>query len=173
MAISAHEEPEPKPPRVVVFGGSFDPVTLGHLDVIQRAASLFDRTVVAVGRHPSREPLFSVSERVDLLRRATEDIPSVEVASFDGLIVDYCVRVGAVAIVRGVRGATDFDCELHAAHANADIRPRIDTLFFPTRVNMGFVSASLVREIASHGGDVSAYVPAVVAAALARKFHRS
>lgn len=156
--------------KVVVYGGSFDPVTIGHLDIIHRAVSLFDRAIVAVGRHPTRNPFFTVDERLDLLRRVTADIPGVEVTSFDGLLVDFCLELGADAIVRGLRAVTDFEYELQIAHANADLEPKIDTVFLPTRTNYGFISASLVREIASHGGDVSRYAPPLVCEALTRKF---
>lgn len=156
--------------KVVVYGGSFDPVTIGHLDLIHRAASLFERTVVAVGRHPTRHAFFSVEERLDLLRRVTEKIEGVEVTSFNGLLVNFCLEIGADAIVRGLRAVTDFEYELQIAHANADLEPKVDTVFLPTRTNYGFISASLVREIASHGGDVSRYAPPLVCAALAKKF---
>ncbi len=156
--------------KVVVYGGSFDPVTIGHLDLIHRAASLFDRTVVAVGRHPTRHPFFTIEERLDLLRQVTGEISGVEVTSFDGLLVNFCLGIGAHAIVRGLRAVTDFEYELQIAHANADLEPKLDTLFLPTRTNYGFISASLVREIASHGGDVSRYAPPLVCEALARKF---
>lgn len=156
--------------RVVVYAGSFDPVTNGHLDLIHRAASLFDRTVVAVGKHPTRNPCFTVNQRLKLLRSVTTGIPGVDVTAFDGLVVDFCKRLGATAIVRGLRAVTDFEYELQIAHANADLAPHVDTVFLPTRTMYGFVSASLVREIASHGGDVSRYAPALVCAALKKKF---
>ncbi len=156
--------------RVVVYAGSFDPVTNGHLDLIYRAASLFDRTVVAVGKHPTRNPCFTVNQRLALLRGVTKDIPGVDVTAFDGLVVDYCRTIGATAIVRGLRAVTDFEYELQIAHANADMAPQVDTVFLPTRTMYGFVSASLVREIASHGGDVSRYAPALVCTALKKRY---
>lgn len=165
-------QPKPAEPDeiVVVYGGSFDPVTIGHLDLIHRAATLFHRTVVALGRHPTRNPLFTVEERLELLHRVTAGIPLVEVTSFDGLLVNFCQKIGARAIVRGLRAVSDFEYELQIAHANADLHPGIDTIFLPTRTNYGFISASLVREIASHGGDVSRYAPALVCEALKKKF---
>ena len=156
--------------HLAIYAGSFDPVTAGHLDVIERAAVLFKRVVVAIGRHPSKSPLFTHEERAELLREVTKDIVNVEVASFDGLLIHYARDNKATAIVRGLRAATDFEYELQIAHANADMCPEIDTVFLPTRVQRGFISASLVREIASHGGDVSRYVPAYVATALAKKY---
>lgn len=156
--------------RLAIYAGSFDPVTFGHLDLIQRAAVLFDHVVVSIGRHPTKKPLFSTDERCDLIRQVTAGIPNVEVAEFDGLSIHYAKARNAVAMIRGLRAATDFEYELQIAHANSDMCPEIDTIFLPTRVERGFVSASLVREIASHQGDVSRYVPAPVAAALTRKF---
>lgn len=156
--------------RLAIYGGSFDPVTFGHLDLIQRGAVLFDRVCVAIGRHPTKKPLFSTDERLDLLREITRGIGNVEVDAFDGLLIHYAQARGATAMIRGLRAATDFEYELQIAHANSDMCPEIDTVFLPTRVERGFVSSSLVREIASHGGDVSRYVPAPVATALSRKF---
>jgi pantetheine-phosphate adenylyltransferase len=156
--------------RLAVYAGSFDPVTLGHLDLIERAAALFSDVVVAIGIHPTRSPLFSADERTDLLKRVAAHLKNVTVESFDGLLIDFCKARHARVIVRGLRAATDFEYELQIAHANADLAPGIDTIFLPTRTNYGFVSASLVREIASHGGDVSRYAPAVVCDALKQKF---
>jgi pantetheine-phosphate adenylyltransferase len=156
--------------RLAIYAGSFDPVTAGHLDLVHRAAALFDHVVVALGRHPSKHPLFAPAERIELLREVTKYISNVEIGEFDGLLIEYARARNATAIVRGLRAATDFEYELQIAHANADMCPDIDTIFLPTRVEKGFVSASLVREIASHGGDVSRYVPGPVAEALAKKF---
>jgi pantetheine-phosphate adenylyltransferase len=155
---------------LAVYGGSFDPVTVGHLDLIRRASQLFARTVVALGVHPTRKPLFTVEERLELLRKVTRGIAGVEVTSFEGLLIDFCRTIGSRVIVRGLRAVTDFEYELQIAHANADLAPGLETVFLPTRTLYGFVSASLVREIASHGGDVSNYAPAEVCRALARKF---
>ena len=153
-----------------VYAGSFDPVTEGHLDLIGRAASLFDDVIVAVGVHPSRRPLFTVQERVELLTEASKDIDHVRVVSFEGLLIDYCASIGARILIRGLRHTMDFEYELQIAQANADMRPEVDTVFLPTSNRYGFVTASLVREIASHGGDVSRYVPPNVRAALSEKF---
>jgi pantetheine-phosphate adenylyltransferase len=155
---------------LAVYAGSFDPVTLGHLDLIERTSRIFDEVIVAVGRHPTRKALFSFQERTALLREVTASMPNVRVDSFDGLLIHFCEKVGARVIVRGLRAATDFEYELQIAHANADMVPRVDTIFLPTRTNYGFVSASLVREIASHGGDVSRYAPPAVCVALREKF---
>jgi pantetheine-phosphate adenylyltransferase len=155
---------------LAVYAGSFDPVTNGHLDLIERAGNLFSDVVIAIGIHPTRQALFSFEERVGLLREVTKSIRNVRIESFDGLLIHYCERIGARVIVRGLRAATDFEYELQIAHANADLSPNIDTIFLPTRTNYGFVSASLVREIASHNGDVSRYAPPPVCEALRKKF---
>jgi pantetheine-phosphate adenylyltransferase len=155
---------------LAVYAGSFDPATLGHLDLIERAAALFDNVIVAIGVHPTKSPLFSADERKSLIVSIASHIPNVVVDSFDGLLIEYCASKNASVIVRGLRVTTDFEYELQIAHANADLRPNIDTIFLPTRTKHGFVSASLVREIASHGGDVSRYAPQVVCEALVKKF---
>jgi len=156
--------------QLAIYAGSFDPPTNGHLDLVRRATMLFPRVIVALGQHPTRSPLFTVEERLKLLKEVCAQLPNVEVDLFDGLVVDYAKRVGARIIVRGLRAATDFEYELQIAHANADLAPDIDTVFLPTRTNYGFISASLVREIASHGGDVSRYAPPEVCQALKQKF---
>jgi len=156
--------------RLAVYAGSFDPPTLGHLDLIERASALFSDVIVGIGRHPSRSPLFTVEERLDLVSRVSSHLPNVTVESFEGLLIQFCQRKHARIIVRGLRAATDFEYELQIAHANADLEPAVDTIFLPTRTKNGFISASLVREIASHGGDVSRYAPALVCEALTKKF---
>jgi pantetheine-phosphate adenylyltransferase len=155
---------------LALYAGSFDPPTYGHLDLVERAARLFPRVIVAVGTNPTRSPLFSVPERLELLRGICAPYPNVSVESFDGLLVDYGKRVGARVVVRGLRVGSDFEYELQIAHANADLRPEIDTVFLPTRTTYGFISASLVREIARYGGDVSRYAPGAVCEALKRKY---
>jgi pantetheine-phosphate adenylyltransferase len=158
--------------QLAIYAGSFDPPTNGHLDLVLRASKLFPRVIVAVGTHPTRSPAFTVDERLELLRSVCEPIANAEVAVFGGLLVDYAREIGARIIVRGLRAATDFEYELQIAHANADLAPDIDTVFLPTRTNYGFISASLVREIASHGGDVSRYAPHAVCEALRAKYAR-
>jgi pantetheine-phosphate adenylyltransferase len=158
--------------QLAIYAGSFDPPTNGHLDLVDRASKLFPRVVVALGQHPTRSSLFTVEERMELLKKVCAPVPNVEVALFDGLLVDYARTIDARIIVRGLRAATDFEYELQIAHANADLAPDLDTVFLPTRTNYGFISASLVREIASHGGDVSRYAPEAVCAALKAKFKR-
>jgi pantetheine-phosphate adenylyltransferase len=156
--------------RIAVYAGSFDPATLGHLDLIERASLLFENVIVAIGVHPTKNPLFTAEERRALIIEVTKHLTNVTVDHFDGLLINYCMEKGAGVIVRGLRVATDFESELQIAHANADLGPKVDTIFLPTRTNHGFVSSSLVREIASHGGDVSRYAPKAVCDALAKKF---
>ncbi|HEY3497968.1 MAG TPA: pantetheine-phosphate adenylyltransferase [Polyangiaceae bacterium] len=157
---------------LALYAGSFDPPTYGHLDLVDRAARLFPRVIVSVGTNPTRSPLFSVEERLELLSKICAPFANVTVQSFDGLLVDYAKRVGARVVVRGLRVGSDFEYELQIAHANADLRPEIDTVFLPTRTNYGFISASLVREIARYGGDVTRYTPPAVCEALTRKFQK-
>lgn len=156
--------------HLAIYAGSFDPPTNGHLDLVDRASKLFPRVIVALGHNPVRSPLFSVEERIDLLKRICTPYRNVEVRAFSGLLIHYGVSVGARVIVRGLRAGTDFEYELQIAHANGDMHPQIDTVFLPTRANYGFISASLVREIASHGGDIARYAPPPVCEALKLKF---
>jgi pantetheine-phosphate adenylyltransferase len=156
--------------RLAVYAGSFDPPTLGHLDLIERASALFSDVIVGIGKHPSRNPLFSIDERVRLVSTISSHLSNVTVEAFGGLLIDFCQQKHARVIVRGLRAATDFEYELQIAHANADLAPNVDTVFLPTRTMNGFISASLVREIASHGGDASRYAPRIVCEALAAKF---
>jgi pantetheine-phosphate adenylyltransferase len=157
--------------HIAIYAGSFDPPTYGHLDLVERASNLFPKVIVALGRHPSKTPCFTADERIALLEEICSPYPNVEVDAFDGLLIDYGTRIGARVIVRGLRAGTDFEYELQIAHANADLRPEIDTVFLPTRTNYGFISASLVREIAMHGGDISRYAPPKVCEALRRRFN--
>lgn len=145
-------------------------MTFGHLDVVKRASRLFPKLVVAVGRHPTRNPLFSMEERMQMMQDVCANIDNVQVASFDGLLADYAREIEAHIIVRGLRVGADFEYELQIAHANADLAPELETVFLPTRTGYGFISASLVRDIARHGGDVSRYAPLPVCEALSRKF---
>ena len=148
--------------------GTFDPVTNGHLDIIERASSCFDRLVVGVLENPSKAPLFSVEERVAMLKAVTSEIDRVEVASFSGLLVDFAEVRGVGTIVKGLRAISDFDYELQMAQMNHRLRG-VETFFMTTDPNWSYLSSSLVREVARFGGDVSALVPAVVAERLAEK----
>jgi pantetheine-phosphate adenylyltransferase len=158
-------------PRIAVYPGSFDPVTNGHLDVIARAVAVFDRVVVAVLGNPRKAPLLDAERRVAIVRAALDAGPAdvarrVEVATFDGLTVDFCRVRGARSIVRGLRAISDFETEIQLAHNNRVLAPDVDSVFFMTSLEQSYVSSSLVKEIALFGGDVSAMVPAAALEAL-------
>ncbi len=151
-----------------VCPGSFDPPTLGHLDVIGRAAGLFQRVTVAVLVNPDKQGMFTIDERLQLLAASTDGWPNVIIDSFSGLLVDYCRDNGITAIVKGLRAVSDFDYELQMAQMNTGLTG-VDTLFMPTSPEFSFVSSSLVKQVAVYGGDVSAYLPSIVDQALRAK----
>jgi pantetheine-phosphate adenylyltransferase len=155
--------------RTVIYPGSFDPLTNGHLDVIQRATKLFDRVIVAVARSDSKHPLFSQSERVQMVARAVKAVPHVEAEGFEGLLIEYVERRGAQAVIRGLRAVSDFEFEFQLALMNRKLNERIETIFMMPKDTYTFLSSRIVKEIASLGGDVSAFVPAHVKAALTTK----
>jgi pantetheine-phosphate adenylyltransferase len=157
---------------LAVYPGSFDPITNGHLDVLRRAVAVFDRVVVAVLENPRKTPLLATDRRVELIRASLaisgRDLAErVDVRTFDGLTVEFCRRAGAGFLVRGLRAVSDFETEMQLAHNNRILAPDVDTVFFMTSLEQGYVSSSLVKEIALFGGDVSAMVPPPVVAALA------
>ena len=160
--------------NLAVYPGSFDPITNGHVDVIRRASAVFDRLIVAVLANPRKTPLLPAEMRISVIRAALKaeglGDDRFEVASFDGLTVDFCRERGATAIVRGLRAISDFDSEMQLAHNNRVLAPEVDSVFFMTSVENGFVSSSLVKEIASFEGDVSSMVPAAAAEALRGAF---
>ena len=155
---------------VAVYPGSFDPITNGHLDIVERAASVFDSVIVAVLANPKKGPLLTVEERIEVIRAALVDHDvqdeRIEVDSFDGLTVEFAQARGATAIVRGLRAISDFETEMQLAHNNRVLAPEVDTVFFMTSVENGYVSSSLVKEIAMFGGDVSSMVPPAALTAL-------
>ena len=156
--------------RVAVFPGSFDPITNAHLDVARRAAELFDRLVIGVLNNPRKDPLFSVEERVELIRACVADLGShVTIDGFDGLTVDFARRQGAGFIVRGLRAVSDFEAELQMALTNRKLAPDVDTTFLMTALEFGYVSSTLAKEVVRFGGDVSPMVPDLVADALGRR----
>jgi pantetheine-phosphate adenylyltransferase len=156
--------------RVAVFPGSFDPMTMAHLDVARRAASLFDRLIIGVLHNPKKAPLFSVEERVAMIRTAVAEFGEhVEVSSFDGLTVEFAERNGAGFIVRGLRAVSDFEAELQMAHTNRRLERSVDTVFLMTALEFGYLSSTLAKEVAQFGGDVSGMVPGPVAEALAAR----
>lgn len=142
-----------------IYPGSFDPVTLGHMDIISRAAKVVDELIVAVLINSAKKPLFSVEERVSMLEEITRNIPNVKVKSFDGLLVEYAESEKADFIVRGLRAVTDFEYELQIAQSNHIVNPRVDTLFLTTSLEYAYLSSTIVKEIASYGGDISHFVP--------------
>ncbi len=146
----------------VVCPGSFDPVTYGHLDVLERAASGFDRLVVACLRNDGKNPLFTLDERIGLLQEVTAHLRNIEIAAFDGLLVDFCKARDIRLVVKGLRAVSDFEYELQMAQMNRNLGA-VETLFLPTSPVYSFLSSSLVKEVARFGGDISDFVPAVVA----------
>ncbi|MCX4244909.1 pantetheine-phosphate adenylyltransferase [Paraliomyxa miuraensis] len=163
---------EPRPshePIIAVYPGSFDPITVGHLDILERAVKLFDHVIVAIGQHPTKPGYFSVERRAELIRRSAEHLTNFEVSAFSGLVVDFCRERGAKAIVRGLRAVSDFEPEFQMGLANRDLDPGVETVFLIPRPDRMFVSSSLVREIAGHGGHYQRYVSPAVAQAMAER----
>jgi pantetheine-phosphate adenylyltransferase len=156
-------------PRVAVYTGTFDPVHLGHLDVIRRAGSLFDRLIVGVGDNPDKQTLFTQAERVELLRGVTADLDTVEVQAFDGLAVRFVRGAGARIMVRGLRTLSDMEYEFTMSLMNLNLDPGIETVFLMAKEEFSHVSSSLLRQIARLGGDLSKFLPPTVAEALARR----
>ena len=148
--------------KTVICPGSFDPVTLGHLDIITRASKMCDRVVVAVLVNSSKTPTFSTQERIELLNAAVGDLPNVEIVSFEGLLAEYCKTCGISTIVKGLRAVSDFEYEFQMAIANKKLNPGLETIFLTADADSTFLSSSMVREICSMGGDISNFVPACV-----------
>jgi pantetheine-phosphate adenylyltransferase len=145
----------------IVCPGSFDPITFGHLDIIERASSIFDEVVIAVMVNKTKQTLFTVEERIEMTKEVTAKFPNVKVDSWSGLLVDYCKKNDISIIGKGLRAVTDFDYELQMSQINLQLQG-VETLFLSTAPAHSFLSSSLVKEIASHGGDVSSYIPAVL-----------
>ncbi len=157
-------------PKTAIYPGTFDPITNGHIDVIHRAARLFDRVIVAVSTNPAKKPLFTVEERVALIREALLDQKNVEVDSFKGLLVEYARSRNAVAIVRGLRAISDFEYEFQMALVNRKISNGLVTVFLMPHEKYTYLNSTIVKEVASFGGDVEKFVPANVLSALKAKF---
>ncbi len=161
-------------PRIALYAGSFDPVTNGHLDVVRQAAALADRLVLAVGVHPGKSPLFPAEERLDMLAETCRPLASsgceIGTVTFDGLVVDAARKAGATILIRGLRDATDFDYEMQMAGMNGAMAPQVQTVFLPASPSVRPITATLVRQIAGMGGDVSAFVPPEVEARLKKRF---
>lgn len=158
--------------RAAIYAGTFDPITLGHLDVVQRAAKIVDRLILAVAVSSRKQPLFTLEERMALARDSLEGIANVEVDSFDGLLVDYARSRNVQLLIRGLRAFSDFEFEFQMALTNRKLAPDVETLFLMPNEDYSYVSSSTVREVAQYGGDVSRFVPEPVQDALARKFSR-
>ncbi len=157
--------------RTVIYPGSFDPLTNGHLDIIQRAARLFDRVIVAVASSESKHPLFSLKERVELARGVVSTMPNVEVDSFDGLLIHYVAKRNGHAVIRGLRAVSDFEFQL--ALMNRKLDERVETIFMMPKDTYTFLSSRIVKEIARLGGDVGQFVPDSVEAALKQRYQAS
>ena len=157
--------------KIAIYPGSFDPVTLGHLDIIERAAKIVDELVVAVLMNGSKSPLFTVTERVDMLREVTKHIGNVKVMSFSGLLVDFAKEINASIIIRGLRAITDFEYELQVAQTNHILNDKIDTVFLTSNLEYSYLSSSTVKEVASFGGDISKFVPEYVIDRIYKKYN--
>ncbi|MDK2971281.1 MAG: pantetheine-phosphate adenylyltransferase [Candidatus Sumerlaeota bacterium] len=161
--------PEEPRPRIAIYPGSFDLLTNGHLDLINRCRRLFDRVIVAIGVNPMKQPFFTIEERIAILKDATADMPNVEVAQFDELTVHFAYRRGAMVIIRGLRAMSDFEFELQLALANLKLNRHIETLFMAADPKTIYLSSGLLRDIWRHGGDVAPFVPPPVVKALKKK----
>lgn len=162
----------PTNPRIAVYPGTFDPITNGHVDLVHRAAALFEKLVVGVAESPNKRPAFPLARRVELAREVLADVHNVEVRGFDSLLADFAHTVGAGVLIRGLRAVSDFEYEFQLASMNRHLIPDVETLFLTPLEQYGFISSSLVREVSRLGGDVSGFVPPVVAAALQAEWQR-
>jgi pantetheine-phosphate adenylyltransferase len=156
--------------KIAIYPGTFDPVTNGHIDILQRALTLFDKVIVAIAINPIKEPLFTLEERVTILRKIVGDIPNAEVDAFEGLLVDYARKRNACAIVRGLRAVSDFEYEFQMALMNRRLNGNIQTFFLMTDLRWIFTSSSIIKEAAQFGGDIGEMVPAIVNQKLKEKF---
>ncbi len=154
-----------------IYPGSFDPVTYGHYDIIQRSCKIVDELIVGVLNNKAKMPLFSVEERVKMLKEVTESLPNVRIVPFDGLLVDFASRMDARLIIRGLRAITDFEYELQMSQTNHKLEPKVETMFLTTSIQYSYLSSTTVREIAAFGGDLSQFVPEAVAVELKKKMN--
>lgn len=155
---------------IALYPGSFDPVTFGHVDIIKRSARVFDKVYVAVLINSAKSPTFTIEERMEMLKECCAPFKNVEVASFDGLTVDFAKSVGATVMVRGLRAVSDFESEIQIAHTNHALMPRIETVFFATSIKWSYLSSTIVKEAARYNSDVSRFVPPCVEKKLHEKF---
>lgn len=156
--------------KTVIYPGSFDPVTLGHCDIITRSSQIFDRLIVGVLKNNAKSPLFSVQERVNMLKKVTIGLANVEIQSFDGLLIDFARRNGANVVIRGLRAITDFEYELQIAQMNRVIAPEIDTMFLTSNLKYAYLSSSTVKEVARFGGDITAFLHPDIAELVKRRY---
>jgi pantetheine-phosphate adenylyltransferase len=156
--------------KVAIYPGSFDPITYGHIDIVERSLEIFDRVIVAIAYDTTKNSLFTVKERMDIVKAIFSHVPNVLVDSFNGLLVDYVGNTNAKVIVRGLRATSDFEYEFHMASMNRSLNPRLDTLFMMTSKDYFFVSSRTIKEVARLGGAVEGLVPALVARRLQKKF---
>ena len=156
--------------KTAIYPGSFDPVTLGHYDIIERSSKIFDKLIVGVLNNSAKSPLFSVEERVNMLKDVTSHFPNVEVQSFAGLLIDFVRSNDANVIVRGLRAITDFEYELQLAQMNRIIAPEIDTLFLTTNLKYAYLSSSMAKEVAMYGGDISSFLSPEIAEKVREKY---
>ncbi len=145
--------------RTAIYPGTFDPITLGHRDIIERAVKIFDRVIVAAAKNAGKSPLFTIDERVEMIRESVRDIPRVEVDAFDSLIIDYCHKRKAIALIRGLRAISDFEYEFQMALINRKIGGDVESVFLMPKEEYTYLSSSMIKEIAAYGGDVSCFVP--------------
>ncbi len=158
--------------EIVVYAGTFDPVTNGHLDIVNRTVKLFEKLVILVVPHPEKSPLFSLEERMKFIKDATKKYKEIEIASFDGLLMNYMKGKEVKMMVRGLRAVSDFDYEFQMVQLNRKLYPKVETLFIMPGEEYFFLSSSMIKEIAAYGGDVSLFTPRIVSEALKEKFHR-
>ncbi|MBW6458682.1 MAG: pantetheine-phosphate adenylyltransferase [FCB group bacterium] len=156
--------------RIAIYPGTFDPITNGHLDIIKRAVKIFDTVIVAVSDNVMKKTLFSMSERVDMISETVRDIPNVEVDAFDSLLIDYCHKKGAAALIRGLRAVSDFEYEFQMALINRKIGKDVESVFLMPKEKYTYLSSSVIKEIAGYGGDVSCFVPENVNKRLIKKY---
>ena len=162
-----------KPPSIAIYPGSFDPITNGHLDLIQRGSRLFDKLIVSILRHDAKEPLFTVEERIEMLREVVHVYPNVEVDSFDGLLVDHASQRSATVLLRGIRAISDYEYELQMALMNRRLNPALETIFLMSNEAYSFISSRLVKEVFGLGGNISGLVPPSVEARLQRRLAKT
>ncbi len=158
--------------KIAVYAGSFDPITNGHLDILKRAASLFDHVIVGVLNNNEKNGLFTPEERVDMINDATHDLENVRVMHFNGLLVDFCDKVGAKAIIRGLRAISDYEYEVRMFAANYHLNPKVETVFLMSQPKYSFLSSSVVKEIAYYGGNISEMVPPNVAKEVRKRVNK-